>query len=74
MGRAGGLLALALLAACQREPSFDERFANASATIANQSDAMDNQMRALETRERAEMQAAGSSENTITAKPTDTAP
>ena len=51
MGR-GLLLGALLLTACQREPSFDERFANASGTIANQSAAMDNQMRALEAQER----------------------
>ena len=52
--RAAVLFALTLTAACQREPSFDDRFANASATISNQSAAMDNQMRALEAQERAD--------------------
>ena len=61
-------LGLALtLTGCHREPSFDDRFANASATIANQSSAMDNQMRVLEAQERADVAATappGQSANT----------
>lgn len=62
------LAALMLPSACHREPSFDDRFANASATIANQSAAMDNQMRALEAQERADTVPPGPAANTA-AKP-----
>ena len=58
--RAAWLLPALVLAACDREPTFEDRYDNAQATIRATAADIDNDMAALEAREAREAAANGS--------------